>query len=76
MEDMMARAKFAGARGNPGIAAGGGAPAAGPASLAAAPPSGDAVFKAVQDLGLKLESRKVPVEILVIDRLEKNPTDN
>jgi uncharacterized protein (TIGR03435 family) len=27
-------------------------------------------------LGLKLESRKAPVEVLVIDRVEKAPTAN
>jgi uncharacterized protein (TIGR03435 family) len=35
------------------------------------------IFTALQQqLGLRLESRKVPVEILVIDHLEKIPTDN
>ena len=35
------------------------------------------IFTALQQqLGLRLESRKVPVEILVIDHLEKVPTDN
>lgn len=29
-----------------------------------------------EDLGLKLESRKAPVEILVIDHLEKSPAEN
>jgi uncharacterized protein (TIGR03435 family) len=29
-----------------------------------------------QDLGLKLESRKVPIEVLVIDRLDKTPAEN
>jgi uncharacterized protein (TIGR03435 family) len=34
------------------------------------------VFTAVQDqLGLKLESQKAPVEILVVDHMEK-PTEN
>jgi len=27
-------------------------------------------------VGLKLESRKAPLEVLVIDRLEKAPSDN
>ena len=35
------------------------------------------VFAAVQEqLGLKLESRKGPVDLLVIDHLEKTPTEN
>jgi uncharacterized protein (TIGR03435 family) len=45
-----------------------------------APPegqSGPSIFSAVQDqLGLKLEKRKGPVEILVIDSVEKAPTEN
>jgi uncharacterized protein (TIGR03435 family) len=31
---------------------------------------------ALQKAGLRLESRKVPVETIVVDRVEKNPTDN
>jgi uncharacterized protein (TIGR03435 family) len=35
------------------------------------------IFKALRDqLGLKMESRKGPVEVLVIDRVEKMPTGN
>lgn len=38
--------------------------------------SGDSLSNALEKLGLKLESRKSPVEVLVIDHAEKTPTDN
>lgn len=38
--------------------------------------SGDSLFSAVEKLGLKLESRKAPVEMLVIDQADKTPTGN
>jgi len=34
------------------------------------------IFGAVQSLGLKLESKKTPKETIVIDHIEKLPTDN
>ncbi len=34
------------------------------------------LFAAVQSLGLKLEAKKAPVDLLVIDHLEKTPTEN
>ena len=43
---------------------------------AAPDPSGSTMFAAVQDLGLKLESKKSPLDTIVIDRLEKLPTEN
>jgi uncharacterized protein (TIGR03435 family) len=49
-----------------------------PVSDSEPPPAGDGptIFTAIQEqLGLKLESRKGPTEILVIDRAEK-PTPN
>jgi uncharacterized protein (TIGR03435 family) len=38
--------------------------------------SGDTLFTAVEALGLKLESRKAPLEMLVIDQALKTPTEN
>ena len=42
----------------------------------ASDPSGRAVFKAVEKLGLKLDSRKAPIETLIIEHVDKNPTEN
>ncbi len=36
----------------------------------------DSLYSAVEKLGLKLESRKAPVEVLVVDHAEKTPGDN
>jgi uncharacterized protein (TIGR03435 family) len=55
-----------------------------PPSLSAVPPAGGNsidrapdLFVALQDqLGLKLESRKVPLDVVVVDRLERVPSEN
>jgi uncharacterized protein (TIGR03435 family) len=53
-------------------------PPGGPDGAGAAPEdSGQTIFAALQDqLGLKLESKKGPVDTLVIDHIEKTPTEN
>jgi uncharacterized protein (TIGR03435 family) len=38
--------------------------------------SDESLFKGLQALGLKLESRKAPLEVLVIDSASKTPTEN
>jgi uncharacterized protein (TIGR03435 family) len=38
--------------------------------------SGDSLLNALEKLGLKLENRKAPLEVLVIDHIEKAPTEN
>jgi uncharacterized protein (TIGR03435 family) len=50
-------------------------PSANPADIASTP-GGSAVFTAMEKLGLKLDARKAPVETIVVDHLEKNPTSN
>lgn len=57
--------------------AGGETPA--PAARPDAPPdapSGPSIFAALEGLGLKLESRRAPLDILVIDHAEKAPVEN
>jgi len=39
-------------------------------------PRGSRVFDAVEKLGLKLEARKMAVETIVVDHVEKSPTEN
>jgi uncharacterized protein (TIGR03435 family) len=50
-------------------------------SLDWVPPNaaGDApsIYTALQDqLGLRLESKKAPFDVIVVDRIDKNPTEN
>lgn len=47
-----------------------------PPSETPADPSGVSLRLSLVKLGLKLESRKTPVEVIVIDRLDKVPTEN
>ena len=59
---------------------GGPAPGPGGAGFAGPPPTATteslpSLFSAIQDLGLRLESARGPVEVVVIDSVEK-PTEN
>jgi uncharacterized protein (TIGR03435 family) len=78
MQDLMAAAQASGAMAGRGFggAFGGGAPGANVTVPTASDPSGGAIFSAVQKLGLKLDARKASVETIVVDHLEKTPTEN
>ena len=42
----------------------------------ASDPSSGSVFASVQQLGLRLDPRKAPIEFVVVDHVEKTPTEN
>jgi uncharacterized protein (TIGR03435 family) len=73
MDTLMAVARKAGVN-VPAMAPPGGK-ASNPAD-AASDPTGSSLFTSVQQLGLKLEPRKLPYDYLVIDHVEKSPTEN
>ncbi len=77
--DIMALARAQGFSPPPapgGGPAGGGAANAGPAAAASDPGGGTSVYGSVAQMGLKLEERKAQVTQLVIDHIEKTPTEN
>ena len=59
----------------PGRGGGDGSPAA-PAAQASDPSGGLSLFDRSGQLGLKLEVRKRPMKVLVIDSIQEKPTDN
>jgi uncharacterized protein (TIGR03435 family) len=69
MQELMNLARAAGAA----VPAGGG-DASRPADLASDP--GSSIFTSLQALGLKLEPRKSPMTFIVVDHVEKMPTEN
>jgi uncharacterized protein (TIGR03435 family) len=73
--DMMNAARAAGVNLPPGaFGAGPGAPGGTP--TAPDPSGGSSIFRSVEQLGLKLDSRKTSVEQIVIDHLERTPTED
>jgi uncharacterized protein (TIGR03435 family) len=71
--DMMNVARAAGANLPPGAFGAGPGPGGVPAAL---DPSGSSIFHSVEQLGLRLDSRRLPVDQLVIDHLERTPTED
>jgi uncharacterized protein (TIGR03435 family) len=69
MDDLKNVARAAGM-----VAGGGGGGEA--TATAASDPAGTSIFVSIQQMGLKLEPRKAPVSMIVIDHMEKAPTDN
>jgi uncharacterized protein (TIGR03435 family) len=72
MQELMNIARAAGAA---VPAAEGGGDASKPAELAS-DPGGSSLFTTIQTLGLKLEPRKTPMAFIVVDSVEKMPTEN
>jgi uncharacterized protein (TIGR03435 family) len=75
MEELVALARANGAMAGMGGGGPAAAPGQGPAN-AASDPSGPSVFAMVQQFGLKLVPLKTPVDFIVIDHIEKTPTEN
>jgi uncharacterized protein (TIGR03435 family) len=86
MDDLRNAARAAGVTipaGGPGGGPGGagpspsaGAPGGAAPADAASDPSGASIFQSIQLLGLKLEPKKAPLDRIVIDKIEKMPTEN
>jgi len=57
-------------------AMGGGGGRGGAPSDSASDPSGGSIFQTVQSLGLKLEPKKSVLDMIVVDKGEKTPTEN
>jgi uncharacterized protein (TIGR03435 family) len=73
--DLMAIARSQGLM-PPPAAAGGPANEGNPTSGISDPEGGATIFRSLDQMGLKLEERKAPVEQLVLDQVEKMPTEN
>lgn len=75
MAELMRAAQSAGINMPGGPARGGAADSSAPGD-AASDPGGGTLFSSVERMGLKLESRKEPAEFIVVDHIEKAPTEN
>ncbi len=75
MEDLMRVARSAGVTVPPGALAGGGGGGDKPGD-SASDPGESSIFRSVQEMGLKLDARKAPLELIVVDHIEKTPTEN
>jgi uncharacterized protein (TIGR03435 family) len=71
LAEIIALARSAGMDIPAGAPGGGGAP-----GVASDPGGGTSITDAVQSMGLKLESRKATVDQLIVDHVEKTPTEN
>jgi uncharacterized protein (TIGR03435 family) len=76
MGDMQNMARSAGIAGIPGMGGGRGGPGGGAPADAASDPSGGSIFQTIQALGLKLEPRKMPLDMIVVDKGDKTATEN
>jgi uncharacterized protein (TIGR03435 family) len=76
MEEMMKAARSAGVNVPMPPAAAAGAGADGKPGDAASEPTEGSLFASLQRMGLKLESRKAPMDTIVVDHVEKAPTEN
>jgi len=74
LTDMMSAVRAAGLNLPPGALGDGGA--AGGVPSAADPSGSNTIFRSVEQLGLKLDARKTPVDQIVIDHLERMPTED
>jgi uncharacterized protein (TIGR03435 family) len=75
LAEIIALARSAGMDIPAGAPGGVGAPSNGP-GVASDPGGGSSITDAVQSMGLKLESRKAVVDQLIVDHVEKTPTEN
>lgn len=71
IEDLQAIARSA------GFAVGAAGPSANASGVpSTADPSGGSIYESIEKLGLKLNKEKLPVDVIVVDHLEKAPTAN